>query len=340
MANPLLNENQLLPAFSLIKPEHVEPAIDSILADNRAELETLLDGDSGYTWSNLIEPLDSMHDRLHQAWSPVGHMNSVVNSDELRDAYNACLPKLSAYWSELGQNKALYEAFNSLAESSEYASFDIAQQRVINNSLRDFRLAGVALSPDKQKRYREIAESLSRLTSEFEEHVLDTTNAWSKLVTDIKLLEGIPDTALAVAKQTAEQKDQSGWLLTLDFPCYIAVMTYAASRELREEFYVAFSTRASDQGPHDTKYDNSAIMAEILQLRHEQAQLLGFENYADYSLQTKMAESPQHVLEFLDDLAKRSLPMAKQELSELNRICQPTTQSRSVTGLGCYLCLR
>lgn len=317
MANPLLNENQLLPAFSLIKPEHVEPAIDSILADNRAELEALLDGNSDYTWSSLVEPLDTMHDRLHQAWSPVGHMNSVVNSDQLRDAYNACLPKLSAYWSELGQNKALYEAFNSLAESSEYASFDIAQQRVINNSLRDFRLAGVSLSPDKQKRYREIAESLSRLTSEFEEHVLDTTNAWSKLVTDIKLLEGIPDTALAVAKQTAEQKDQSGWLLTLDFPCYIAVMTYAANRELREEFYLAFSTRASDQGPHDTKYDNSTIMAEILQLRHEQAQLLGFDNYADYSLQTKMAESPQHVLEFLDDLAKRSLPMAKQELSEL-----------------------
>ena len=317
MNNPLLNDNQLLPAFSSIKPEHVEPAIDSILADNRAALEKLLERVSAYTWSNLIEPLDTMHDRLHQAWSPVGHMNSVVNSEQLRDAYNACLPKLSAYWSELGQNKALYEAFNSLAQSAEYDSFDTAQQRVINNSLRDFRLAGVALSPDKQKRYREIAEALSRLSSEFEEHVLDATNAWSKLVTDIKLLEGIPDTALAVAKQTAEQKDQTGWLLTLDFPCYIAVMTYADNRELREEFYVAFATRASDQGPHDKSYDNSAIMAEILQLRHEEAQLLGFDNYAEYSLQTKMAESPQHVLEFLDDLAKRSLPMAKKELSEL-----------------------
>jgi oligopeptidase A len=317
MDNPLLNENQLLPTFSLIKPEHVEPAIDTILADNRAALDQLLDGESVYTWSGLVEPLDVMHDRLHQAWSPVSHLNAVMNSDQLRDAYNACLPKLSAYWSELGQNKTLYEAFNRIVDSPEFSSFDIAQQRVINNSLRDFRLAGVALSPEHQARYREIAETLSRLTSEFDEHVLDTTNAWSKLVTDLKQLEGIPDTALAVAKQTAEQKDQTGWLLTLDFPCYIAVMTYADNRELREEFYTAFSTRASDQGPHDQKYDNSALMAEILKLRHEQAQLLGFDNFADYSLQTKMAESPQHAMEFLNDLAKRSLPMAKKELAEL-----------------------
>jgi oligopeptidase A len=317
MDNPLLNENQLLPTFSLIKPEHVEPAIDTILADNRAALDQLLDGESVYTWSGLVEPLDVMHDRLHRAWSPVSHLNAVMNSDQLRDAYNACLPKLSAYWSELGQNKTLYEAFNRIVDSPEFSSFDIAQQRVINNSLRDFRLAGVALSPEHQARYREIAETLSRLTSEFDEHVLDTTNAWSKLVTDLKQLEGIPDTALAVAKQTAEQKDQTGWLLTLDFPCYIAVMTYADNRELREEFYTAFSTRASDQGPHDQKYDNSALMAEILKLRHEQAQLLGFDNFADYSLQTKMAESPQHAMEFLNDLAKRSLPMAKKELAEL-----------------------
>ncbi len=317
MDNPLLSETHLLPMFSVIKAEHVEPAVDTILADNRAALEKLLDGESKYTWSSLIEPLDTMHDRLHQAWSPVSHLNSVMNSDQLRDAYNACLPKLSAYWSELGQNKALYEAFNSIADSPEYASFDVAQQRVVDNSLRDFRLAGVALSPDNQTRYREIAETLSRLTSEFDEHVLDTTNAWSKLVTDINLLEGIPETALAVAKQSAQQKDQSGWLLTLDFPCYIAVMTYADNRQLREEFYTAFSTRASDQGPHDQQYDNAVLMTEILQLRYEKAQLLGFDNYADYSLQTKMAESPQHAMEFLNDLAKRSLPMAKKELTDL-----------------------
>ncbi len=319
MDNPLLDENHLLPSFSQIKPEHVEPAIDAILDDIRSELEALLNQNINYTWSNLVDPLDSMHDRLSKAWSPIQHMNSVVNSDELRAAHNACLPKLSAYWSELGQNKRLYEAFNSLAESAEFGSFDTAQQRVINNSLRDFRLSGVALSAQKQQRYREIAELLSKLTSEFEEHVLDSTNAWSKLVTDSGLLDGLPETALAVAKKMANQKNLSGWLLTLDFPCYIAVMTYASQRQLREELYEAFSTRASDQGPHDSQYNNSAVMAEILKLRHEQAQLLGFTDYAEYSLQTKMAESPNHVLSFLDDLAKRSLSMAKTEFTDLTQ---------------------
>ncbi|HFD11947.1 MAG TPA: oligopeptidase A [Crenotrichaceae bacterium] len=318
MDNPLLTKNRILPAFSLIKPEHVEPAIDVILADLRRSLVHLLDENSGnYSWSNLIEPLDDMHDRLSRAWAPVQHMNAVVNSEQLREAHNACLPKLSVYWSELGQNKRLYDAFESIAESPEFVSFDPAQQRVINISLRDFRLSGVALTAEKQKRYREIAESLSRLSSEFEEHILDSSNAWSKHITDSSQLDGVPETALAVAKQAAQQKQLSGWLLTLEFPCYIAVMTYARNRELRQELYEAFSTRASDQGPHDKKYNNSAVMAEILQLKHEQAQLLGFDHYADYSLQTKMADSPQQVLDFLNDLAKRALPMAKAELSEL-----------------------
>jgi len=317
MDNPLLNNTHSLPAFSAIKPGHIEPAIDSILADLRSSLEKILDQDSCATWSGLVEPLDSMHDRLSRAWSPVQHMNAVVNSDALREAYNACLPKLSAYWSELGQNQRLYQAFKSLAEGPEFSLLDTAQQRVIENALRDFKLSGVALPPEQQKRYREIAERLSKLTSEFEEHVLDSSNAWSKLITESSQLDGIPDTALAVAKQAAEQKDLSGWLLTLEFPCYIAVMTYASNRQLREELYRAFSTRASDQGPHDSRYDNTKIMEEILQLRHEQAQLLGFDNYADYSLQTKMAESPQHVLDFLNDLAERALPMAQKELAEL-----------------------
>ncbi|MCH9698839.1 MAG: oligopeptidase A [Gammaproteobacteria bacterium] len=322
MENPLLVENQELPLFSLIKPEHVEPAIDTILADNRAGLSELLNQNSHYSWANLIEPLDTMHDRLSKAWSPVQHMNAVVNSDELREAYNACLPKLSAYWTELGQNKQLYLAYQNIADSSEYSVLDHAQQQVIKNALRDFKLSGVALTDQKQQRYREIAEQLSKLTSQFEENVMDSTNAWSKHVTDAAILEGMPETALAVAEQTAQQRDLPGWVLTLDFPCYLAVMMYADNRDLRQELYEAFCTRASGQGPHDSQYDNTGIMAEILELRHEQAQLLDFENYAELSLQTKMAEDPDQVQSFLEDLAKRSVPIARKEFEELKGFAQ------------------
>ena len=322
MENPLLVENQELPLFSLIKPEHVEPAIDTILADNRAGLSELLNQNSHYSWANLIEPLDTMHDRLSKAWSPVQHMNAVVNSDELREAYNACLAKLSAYWTELGQNKQLYLAYQNIADSSEYSVLDHAQQQVIKNALRDFKLSGVALTDQKQQRYREIAEQLSKLTSQFEENVMDSTNAWSKHVTDAAILEGMPETALAVAEQTAQQRDLPGWVLTLDFPCYLAVMMYADNRDLRQELYEAFCTRASGQGPHDSQYDNTGIMAEILELRHEQAQLLDFENYAELSLQTKMAEDPDQVQSFLEDLAKRSVPIARKEFEELKGFAQ------------------
>jgi oligopeptidase A len=315
MSNPLLNL-QGLPPFSKIRPEHVEPAIDALLAQGRAETEALLASGGPYDWSNLVAPLELLDDRLGRAWSPVSHMNSVVNSDALRAAYNACLPKLSEYATEMGQNEGLFAAYRSVAEGDE--PLDTAQRKLLENTLRDFHLSGVDLPADKKARFKEISQQLSQLSSQFEENLLDATNAWSKLIEDERLLAGLPESAKALAKQTAEQRgEKSGWMLTLEFPSYLPVMTYADNRELRQELYTAFATRASDQGPHAGRWDNGAIMAQILELRHEQAQLLGFKNYAERSLARKMAESGEQVLAFLQDLAERSHPQAVAELEAL-----------------------
>ena len=321
MANPLLALSGL-PPFSKILPEHVEPAVDGILADNRAQLDKILQHEGQVTWNSLLVPLDEMDDRLSRAWSPVSHMNSVVNNDDLRNAYNACLPKLSQYSTELGQNEALFAAFRALAEGSEYPRLDNAQKKVISDSLRDFRLSGIDLSAEDKQRFKEIAQELSKLTSKFGENVLDATNAWKKHVTDESALQGIPDSGLAMLKQNAQHAELEGSLLTLDFPCYFSVMSYADNRELREEMYRAFVTRASDEGPNAGEFDNSPVMARILELRHEKAKLLGYENYAEYSLATKMAASTEQVVSFLRDLGQRSLEMAKQELDELRQFAK------------------
>ncbi len=316
MTNPLLERHDL-PPFSKIEPEHVEPAITQILDENRGAIEKLLAANNAYTWDNLIQPLEDLDDRLNQAWSPVSHMNSVVNSDALRDAHNACLPKLSEYSTELGQNKALYEAYRRVRDSDASQAFDPAQKRIIANTLRDFRLSGIALEADKQARYKEIALELSKLSSKYEENVLDATQAWSKHIENPDELSGLPESALTLAQQTAQSRDLAGWLFTLEFPSYIAVMTFADNRELRKETYTAFCTRASDQGPHAGQWDNSECMEKILQLRHEKAQLLGFDNYAELSLETKMADSPEQVIKFLEDLAQRSKPFANGDLNQL-----------------------
>ena len=314
--NPLLTMTGL-PPFQHIKPEHVEPALETLIKSNREQIETLLKDNEHYTWDNLIEPLEDMDDRLGRMWSPVSHMNSVVNSDALRDAYNNCLPLLSEYSTEMGQNVELYEAYQAIKDSPEFEKLDTAQKKIIDNALRDFHLSGIDLPVEKKKRFREIRQQLSKLTSKYEENVLDATQAWSKHITDEKKLAGLPDSALAMAKQAAEAKELDGWLFTLNFPSYYAVISYADDRALREELYQAYSTRASDQGPNAGKYDNSEIMQDILALRHELALLLGYQNYAERSLATKMAEDPDQVLNFLHDLAKRSQAMAKQELADL-----------------------
>ncbi|MDF1530155.1 MAG: M3 family metallopeptidase, partial [Sedimenticola sp.] len=319
MDNPLLHLEGL-PPFSKIRPEHAEAAIDQLLAESRALTEKLLTQKPPFIWENLVEPLEIMEDRINRAWSPVSHMNSVVNSDERREAYNACLPKLSDYGTEMGQNAALYAAYKAVAETD--TTLDAAQRKMLENALRDFHLSGVDLPDDKKKRFKEISQSLSSLTSKYSENVLDATNAWSKLITDEAELAGLPESALGLAAQIAEQREQSGWMLTLDFPSYMPVMTYADNRELRREMYEAYSTRASDQGPDAGKWDNSEIMEQILQLRHEQSQILGFANYAERSLARKMAPSTDQVVTFLTDLAEKSRPQALKELEELKAFAQ------------------
>lgn len=316
MSNPLL-QPQLLPAFSEVKPELIEPAIDLLLEQNRQTVEQLLNDLEQISWNSLVAPLEEMNDVLAKAWSPVSHMNAVVNTDELRDAYNACLPKLSQYWTEMGQNQGLYEAFNQLQQSAEFSGLEPAQQKVIENTLRDFRLSGIALKDEDKQRYAELQQKLSELTTKFSENVMDATDAWSKLISDETELAGMPDMAKAAARQMAEAKELQGWLITLDFPSYLATITYADNRELRKEIYTAFATRASDQGPGEGQWDNSENMLQILALRLELAKLLGFDSYADYSLATKMAETPDQVLEFLHDLAEKSLPVAKRDYQQL-----------------------
>jgi len=232
------------------------------------------------------------------------------------------LPKLSQYSTEMGQNKALFEAYQFIANSDDFQNLDTAQQKIINNALRDFQLSGIDLSTEKQQRYKQISQELSRLSSKYEENLLDATNAWTKHITDIDLLAGLPETALTQAKQTAESQDKEGWVISLQFPSYIAVMTYADNRELRKEHYTAFATRASELGPNAGQWDNSQIMEDTLALRHEKALLLGFNNYAEYSLATKMAETPADVVLFLEDLADKSWRHARKDLSELKQFAK------------------
>ncbi|HXH04162.1 MAG TPA: oligopeptidase A [Candidatus Competibacteraceae bacterium] len=318
MANPLLDAGDL-PPFSAIRPEHAEPAVDALLTENRARLELLLEAGAPYTWDNLIAPIEAMEDRLSRAWSPVNHLNAVMNSDAWRAAYNACLPKLSAYYTELGQNERLYQAYRSIAEGPEYARLDAAQRKVIDDALRDFRLSGVSLPPEQKARFKQIMQRLSQLGAKFSENLLDATQGWKKHIGPAEegRLAGLPDSARALARQSAEREGLTGWLLTLEFPSYLPVLNYADDRALREELYQAYVTRASDQGPNAGRWDNGPLMAEILALRHEAAQLVGYANYAEYSLASKMASSTAEVMDFLTDLARRSRPQAERELAEV-----------------------
>ncbi|HIP81854.1 MAG TPA: M3 family peptidase [Leucothrix mucor] len=321
MSNPLLNI-QDLPNYSDIKAEHIEPALDEMLKEGRALTKSLLEENDSYTWDNLIEPLEIADNEMSRMWSPISHMNGVVNTPELRDAYNACLPKLSEYSTEMGQNKALFEAIQQIQDKQDELGLDSAQQKSLDDSLKGFRLSGVDLPEDKKKQYGEISKKLSTLTSQYSDNVLDATNAWTKQIDDKSALAGLPETAIEQAAESAKQREQENWLLTLEFPSYYAVMTYADDRNLREQMYRAYSTRASDQG--DRSLDNSENMGNILQLRQDKARLLGFESFANLSLDTKMAESPNQVLDFLAELAEKSLPFAKKEMQELKDFAKQT----------------
>ncbi|WP_421230462.1 oligopeptidase A [Aeromonas jandaei] len=316
MNNPLLSMDSL-PPFSQIQPDHVQPAVTQAIADCKQKIKDVLAHTEPHTWDSLIAPLEEVNDRLARIWSPVSHLNSVLNSEPLRAAHDACLPLLSEFQTYVGQHEGLYQAYLALSESDDFPRLGGAQRKEIQNTLRDFRLSGIGLPAEAQQRYGEIQARLSELASRFSNNVLDATQGWHKLVADEAELAGLPESVLAAARQMAEFKGKEGWLFTLDIPSYLPVMMYADNRELRAEMYEAFTTRASDQGPNAGKWDNSAIMTELLTLRSELAKLLGFANYAELSLATKMADKTSQVVDFLTDLAAKSLPQGKAELEEI-----------------------
>ncbi|WP_262500893.1 oligopeptidase A [Pseudohalioglobus sediminis] len=305
-----------LPVFSDIDTAQIEPTISGLIERNKQKIDRLLDSDKPFTVENLLQPIEELDDELSRVFSPVSHLNSVRNSDELRTAYNACLPLLSAYSTWMGQHEKLYQAYQQIADDAGNTPLSDAQRMAVDNALRDFRLAGVALPDEAKQRYGQLRAKLSNLGSKFGENVLDATNAWSKVVTREEL-QGLPDTALAAAEQAAAQAGKEGYLINLEFPSFYPVLTYCDNRELRREVYIANCTRASDQGPHAGSWDNAGTMVETLDLRRELATLLGFANYAELSLATKMAETPAGVIEFLEQLAEKSRPQAQQEWAEL-----------------------
>jgi oligopeptidase A len=313
MTNPLLNPDSL-PQFSQITPDLVAPTINELLAKNRTTIATLAK-QSSPTWQSLPAQLEELDDSLSKAWSLVSHLNAVTNSPAWREAYNGCLAQISAYYTELGQNTDLYQSYQTLADSSEFAQLNTAQQQAVNNALRDFKLSGVALPLEQKQRFAAIEERLSAICSKFADNLLDATQAWHKPLSEAEL-QGIPQASQNLLAQLATQRGLTGHIVTLDAPAYLAVITYANNRELRETLYTAYTTRASELS-QDGKFDNSPLMTEILALRYEQAQLLGYANYAELSLVPKMASSVAVVMQFLNELAQRAKPAAQHDLTEL-----------------------
>ncbi|SDH55889.1 oligopeptidase A . Metallo peptidase. MEROPS family M03A [Vibrio xiamenensis] len=321
MSNPLLSITDL-PAFSQIKPEHVKPAVEQAISDCRSKIEQVLEANDAPTWENLVAPIEEVDDHLSRLWSPVSHLNSVMNSEELREAYESCLPLLSEYGTWVGQHKGLFEAYKAIKASDEFAGLTRAQQKTITDSLRDFELSGIGLPKDQQTRYGEISKRMSELGSQFSNNVLDATMGWTKHIADQAELTGMPESALAAAQAAAEAKELDGYLLTLDIPSYLPVMTYCDNQALRAELYEAYVTRASDRGPNAGKWDNTDIINEQLKLRHEIARMLGFSSFSEKSLATKMAETPAQVLGFLNDLAAKAKPQGEKEVEELRQFAK------------------
>jgi len=306
-----------LPIFSDINPESIPENLEQHLDDNRQRIEKLLADNTSYNWTNLMQPIEAMDDKLHHFWSPIAHMHAVVNSEAIRNAYQQCLPKLSAYYTEIGQNEKLYQAVQAIVDSPQYKKLSRAQQKILENDLRDFRLAGVNLEQRAKERFKQLQQQLTELSNSFEQNLLDATNAWTYHIEQETQLSGVPEHAITAAKEAAKAKDLDGYLLTLEMPCYHAIISYADDSALRERIYTAYMTRASDQGPNGGKWDNSTVMDDILAIRHELAKLIGFQHYPEMSLVTKMAKDPEQVLEFLHDLVARAKPQAEAEFKEL-----------------------
>jgi oligopeptidase A len=312
--NPLLYFSGL-PKFNEIKADHVTPAVDALLAEGRALIQALIAKIQAPTWDNFVRPLEDMEEKISRAWSQVGHMNAVVNSPELREAYNENLVKLTDFYSDLAQNEQLYQKFKDLRQSPEFTSLSAAQLKIVSNELRDFRLGGAELTADKKTRFKAIQEQLSKLGAKFEENIMDNTNDFAHFVEDKNALTGIPSDALEASREGASGEGKSGYKFTLHFPSYMPVLQYADNRALRETMYRGYATRASEFGKKE--WDNTTLISDILKLRLEAAQLLGFNNYAELSLATKMADTPAQVTEFLHTLAKRAKPYAERDMSKL-----------------------
>lgn len=315
-----------LPQFSKISLDQIESQLNKLLNQNRQKLKALLNKSRQYTWDNLMQPLEEMDDELNQFWSPVRHLQAVRYSEKFEKSYETCLMQLADYATELGQNRDLFEAIQSFKNNEDYQNYNKAQKKVMDDLLRDFRLAGVDLPEAERKTYAEIKRTLSKLSNQFEQNVLNATEGWQRLVTDASLLKGLPGHAIATAKQTADKKDVKGWLFNLEASSYIAVMTYAEDSHLREEMYYAYLTRASDLGPNAGKWDNEKLMQSIMENRFKLSQLLGFKNYAERSLKTKMAKNTKEVMDFLQELVNASHAKAVEDFKQLTKFAKEKYQ--------------
>jgi oligopeptidase A len=315
VSNPLLHFTGL-PRFNDIKPEHVSPAIDLLISEGRALVKTLATSSEDPTWENFALPLEDHSEKLNRAWSQVGHMNAVVNSPALREAYNENLAKLTDFYSDLSQDERLYTKFKAIQASEKFSQLTTTQQKIISNEVRDFKLGGAELAPAQKVHFKAISEALSKLSSQFEENILDNTNDFKYLVDHIDALAGIPADAIEAAAESAKSDGKMGYQFTLHFPSYMPVLQYAENRTLRETLYRAYATRASELS-YNQAWDNTDLIKQILSLKKEEAQLLGFNNFSELSLATKMADTPQQVIDFLDTLAKRAKPYAEKDVQEL-----------------------
>jgi len=319
MTNPLLDFSQL-PRFSSILPEHVGPAVDDLIDAGRRTIERLAARDATPTWDSFVDPLDDANERLARVWTQVNHLNAVVNSPELREAYNAALPKVTQYFAGQGQDQRLHAGFKALKASPAFESSTPARKRHVENELRDFRLGGAELAPPEKARFLAIQEELAKIASRFQDNVLDATNDFGLFVADRAELSGIPADVIETAAQAARKDGRDGWKLTLHMPCYQPVMQYADHHGIRERMYRAYATRAAEFGRPE--WDNTPHITRLLELRAESARLLGYRTYADVSLAKKMAASPQEVLDFLGDLAARAKPFAQRDVDELRQFAR------------------
>lgn len=318
--NPLLDFSDL-PRFGDVRPEHVTPALDVLLANANAAVERASLPATPASWADVVEPVERATEPLSRAWGVIGHLNAVADTPELRAVYGENLPRVTEFWSSVGQNLALYEKYKAIATSGDFALLSGERRKILDNALRDFRLSGAELPEDQKPRFAELQERQAALSKAFSDHVLDSTNAYAYIATEESQLAGLPEDAIAAAREAAEKEGKSGWKFTLHFPSYFPVMQYAENRAMRETMYRAYVTRASELGPvyggGKPEWDNTENIAEQLALRAEEAKMLGYRNFAEVSLAPKMADSPEQVMSFLEDLAKRARPHAERDWKEL-----------------------